>query len=552
MRLVYLIIKDIFRFISWIPTVFVMPIVFLVTIVYMSNINIYQQIISLSIQTALGATVALGGYAIKNDIGRNLLQQNLHCKLGWGKLNLIRNLSYTCLGIVPSLFYTVYLLIIGLVSIKNFFLLVVIFMPALVIIFTSLGSLVGILFVLTPYGNFLSTLFSRVLMVLGGIYVPPDLLPDYLKWITYAMPFYWLNQLGNSIILDGMVQTRLISIVILILFSLILMCWYHYFDSLHKENIYLNKSIIGIDLIIQEMVEAKYSGVSFINKRTGYCLSEFILGQGELLVSGDVTPIRCACNNLKYPNQFDFEYSNQQSLVLARLSDLENRLIGEEVIWQNEKGILLGKDLFNVNGYLTFKQFKIDVNMEKVHCNLRDLLNSYDYDLDVEWAIDHQNTVYILQVRPQTREVLMTNIPKTQRNNTVEFEILGESVSKGVSSGELIYVDDSTTYQAAENKILYCESFDPQYTHLLAVSKGLITIFGGYLSHGAIVSREMYKPSIQNISINDFKKLRSGLNITLDADHSTIFINNSTDFNESSSKVLSSGINSSFFFMWHV
>ena len=65
MRLVYLIIKDIFRFVSWIPTVFVMPIVFLVTIVYMSNINIYQQIISLSIQTALGATVALGGYAIK-------------------------------------------------------------------------------------------------------------------------------------------------------------------------------------------------------------------------------------------------------------------------------------------------------------------------------------------------------------------------------------------------------------------------------------------------------------------------------------------------------
>lgn len=120
MRLVYLIIKDIFRFVSWIPTVFVMPIVFLVTIVYMSNINIYQQIISLSIQTALGATVALGGYAIKNDIGRNLLQQNLHCRLGWRRLNLIRNLSYTCLGIVPSIFYLFYLLIVGLVSIENF------------------------------------------------------------------------------------------------------------------------------------------------------------------------------------------------------------------------------------------------------------------------------------------------------------------------------------------------------------------------------------------------------------------------------------------------
>jgi hypothetical protein len=220
MRLVYLIIKDIFRFISWIPTVYVMPIVFLITIVYMSNINIYQQIISLSIQTALGATVALGGYAIKNDIGRNVLQQNLHCKLGWVRLNLIRNFSYTCLGIVPSILYAVYLLMVGLVSIENFFLLVVIFIPVLVVIFTSMGSLVGILFVLTPYGNFLSTLFSRILMVLGGIYVPPNLSPDYLKWITYAMPFYWLNQLGNSIILGSMVQTRIISIVVLILFSL--------------------------------------------------------------------------------------------------------------------------------------------------------------------------------------------------------------------------------------------------------------------------------------------------------------------------------------------
>ena len=331
------------------------------------------------------------------------------------------------------------------------------------------------------------------------------------------------------------------------LITSILMCWYHYFESLHKENKYLNRSTIGIDLIIQEMVEAKYSGVSFINKNTDYCLSEVIIGQGELLVSGDVTPVRCECNNLKYPKQFNLEYSDQQSLVLARLADLENKLIGEEVIWQNEKGILLGKDLFNVNGYLTFKQFKIDVNMEKVHCVLRDLLNLYDYDLDIEWAIDQQNTVYILQVRPQTREVLVTNIPKVQGKKTVKFEIFGESVSKGVSSGELIYVDDSTTYQAAENKILYCESFDPQYTHLLAISKGLITMFGGYLSHGAIVSREMYKPSIQNISINDFKKLRSGLNITLDANRSTILINNSTDFDEPPSKVLSLGINSPLF-----
>ncbi|MGH1841450.1 PEP/pyruvate-binding domain-containing protein [Enterococcus gallinarum] len=327
----------------------------------------------------------------------------------------------------------------------------------------------------------------------------------------------------------------------------ILMCWYHYFESLHKKNRYLNRSIIGIDLIIQEMVEAKYSGVSFINKKTAYCLSEFIIGQGELLVSGDVTPIRCECNNLKYPNQFDLEYSNQQSLVLARLSDLENRLIGEEVIWQDEKGILLGKDLFNVNGYLTFKQFKINVNMEKIHCLLRELLNTYDYDLDIEWAIDHQNTVYILQVRPQTREVLVTNIPKIRGKNIAEFEIFGESVSKGVSTGELIYVNDSTTYQAVENKILYCESFDPKYTHLLAISKGLITMFGGYLSHGAIVSREMYKPSIQNLSIADFKKLRSGLSVTLDANHSTIYINNSADFDESSSKALSSEINSSLF-----
>lgn len=331
------------------------------------------------------------------------------------------------------------------------------------------------------------------------------------------------------------------------LITSILMCWYHYFESLHKKNTYLNRSVIGIDLIIQEMVDTKYSGVSFINKKTDYCLSEFIIGQGELLVSGDVTPVRCECNNLKYPNQFDLEYSNQQSLVLARISDLENKLIGEEVIWQNEKGVLLGKDLFNVNGYLNFKQFKIDVNIEKVHCILRALLNLYDYDLDIEWAIDQQNTIYILQVRPQTREVQISNILNIKGKDTVGYEILGESVSTGVSSGDLIYVDNNTTYQEVENKILYCESFDPQYTHLLATSKGLITMFGGYLSHGAIVSREMYKPSIQNIAINDFKKLRSGLNITLDANHSTIYINNGKDTDKSPSKNLSSGIDSSLF-----
>lgn len=152
-----------------------------------------------------------------------------------------------------------------------------------------------------------------------------------------------------------------------------------------------------------------------------------------------------------------------------------------------------------------------------------------------------------MQVRPQTREVQMSNILNIKGKDTVGYEILGESVSTGVSSGDLIYVDNNTTYQEVENKILYCESFDPQYTHLLATSNGLITMFGGYLSHGAIVSREMYKPSIQNIAINDFKKLRSGLNITLDANHSTIYINNGKDADKSPSKNLSSGIDSSLF-----
>jgi len=74
--------------------------------------------------------------------------------------------------------------------------------------------------------------------------------------------------------------------------------------------------------------------------------------------------------------------------------------------------------------------------------------------------------------------------------------LFGTPCSPGVIEGEALVVTHISGRLNAKNKILIAETTDPGWVFLLTQAKGVIAERGSLLSHTAIVSRELHKPSV--------------------------------------------------------
>jgi len=129
-------------------------------------------------------------------------------------------------------------------------------------------------------------------------------------------------------------------------------------------------------ILIQEMINSEFSGVCFTNApseiNSNSLLIEAILGQGELLVSGNITP--------------DKYWVNKSKLVI---DDIEVSV--QRMALVNKKLIKIGKRKLNqkIKGIEIIKLSKTFLKIEKI----------FNKPQDIEWAI-FNNKIYILQSRP--------------------------------------------------------------------------------------------------------------------------------------------------------
>lgn len=98
----------------------------------------------------------------------------------------------------------------------------------------------------------------------------------------------------------------------------------------------------------------------------------------------------------------------------------------------------------------------------------------------------------------------------------------------GVSSGKVtakvkIIKHPSESYKLEQGDILVAPSTDPGWTPLFLRASGIVMEVGGYLSHGAIVSREYGIPAVVNIP-NILTTLKDGQNITIDGNKGEIIL----------------------------
>ncbi len=249
---------------------------------------------------------------------------------------------------------------------------------------------------------------------------------------------------------------------------------------------YANNEEQIMNIVIQEMVEPKISGVMFSEaidiNGDDVVLFECVEGLADKLVSGSANPAQ----------------------VIVKVK--ENQL--DETSLRVEGNLLDLSQLKNIFPFVNrIKQLS-------------------DRPLDMEWCIDKDGKPYFVQARPITSTVF---INKNTRN-------AGIVASRGYAEGESYVIDenksDEEIKKAIDNfpkgAILVAGVTETLYMPAIKKAKGIITEEGSALSHAAIVSRELGIPCIAGYK-NAIKLFPTGTKLVLDASNGKIVANGIED-----------------------
>lgn len=237
-------------------------------------------------------------------------------------------------------------------------------------------------------------------------------------------------------------------------------------DSINNERVnsyveHFNTDNPYMSVVVQKFKEPILSGVWIGNNiNSGYL--EWVNGNGKKLVSGHVKP-----TSEKWPNN----HNNNLNV--------DGKNVGESCLELQQK------------------------------------LNS---SADLEWCILDDKLVW-LQYRPVTKKI------EYKEENTTEDSFIGVAASSGTVIGKPIYLEESEEEHIFEDgSILLTDYTDPDWVPIILRSSGIITAEGGFLSHTAIISRELGIPCVTGLGYDAIEKLKDEEQIEVNGNNGSVKI----------------------------
>ncbi|UCH42548.1 MAG: phosphoenolpyruvate synthase, partial [Dehalococcoidales bacterium] len=254
-------------------------------------------------------------------------------------------------------------------------------------------------------------------------------------------------------------------------------------------------------------VQSEASGVMFtlepVTSDKSKIAIEAVLGLGEMIVSGDVTP--------------DTYIVSKDGLEITskEIAEQEWKMI------RDHSG--KGEDA-NIKVPLSHEEQtnqKIDdddiIALAQLGQQLEDW---YQFPQDIEWAKE-DNTLYIVQTRPVT--TIKEQTAETKHEITAPVLLSGAPASPGIASGPVKLVPDASEIdKVKEGDILIAEMTTPDFVPAMKRAVAIVTDRGGRTAHAAIVSRELGIPCVvgtgQSMAI-----LKDGQVITVDGTNGKVY-----------------------------
>ena len=287
-------------------------------------------------------------------------------------------------------------------------------------------------------------------------------------------------------------------------------CWASLFGAraiFYRQEQGFDHFKVGIAVPVQRMVQSESAGVMFTLEPTSSdqtkIIIEAVLGLGEMIVSGDVTPDHYAVNKA------------DMKIVTKEIKRQEWKLV------RNAKG---KGELANIKADLTAeeqsKQKITDDDIMFLAKMGKRLEEHYNFPQDIEWAKEN-NELFIVQTRPVTTIKEATG--GVTQEITAPVLLTGAPASPGLAAGTVkIVPDPSQIDKVLKGDILVAEMTTPDFVPAMKRAAAIVTDRGGRTAHAAIVSRELGIPCIVGTE-KATTILKDGQGITVDGSKGKVY-----------------------------
>ncbi|MBW1895901.1 MAG: phosphoenolpyruvate synthase [Deltaproteobacteria bacterium] len=288
-------------------------------------------------------------------------------------------------------------------------------------------------------------------------------------------------------------------------------CWSSLFTA--RAIVYRNEKGFShdevlISVAVQQMVFSAASGVMFTIEPVGGDKDKVVIdaswGLGEAIVSGQVTPD---------------EYLVQKMplrIVKKQVVNKDRQIVSDKkgsTKWTAVPKSMREKPALSDDRILRIAEYGVQIE------------NHYGTPQDIEWAVDKDGRIFILQSRPETIYGTEVKVKRDETRNFGKDDILirGLGVSPGQGSGKikvLLNIKDLPSFD--EGDVLVTEMTTPDWVPAMKIASAVVTDLGGKTCHAAIVGLELGVPCVVGCG-KATKVLKTGQVVTVDGQRGLIF-----------------------------
>ncbi len=268
-----------------------------------------------------------------------------------------------------------------------------------------------------------------------------------------------------------------------------------------------NEMVMAVGVL--RMVNARAGGVMYSknpnNPDSNNIIINAVKGLGKLIVDGAV-------------NAETYVISRKPELkLIEKIPSKQNiMLICKEEGDIEEITLPNGSDEFSLEEQEALALSKIAIQIE----------NYYESPQDIEWVIDEDGSIFILQARPLRILEKKTESKVYLPTRIKDYNILldrGITACKGVGYGKAFVLKTEDDLQNfPEGAVLVAKHTNPRYVIIMNKASAIVTDIGSPTGHMASLSREYNIPTLINTEIAT-KTIKDGQEITVDATNCIIY-----------------------------
>ncbi|WP_028842592.1 PEP/pyruvate-binding domain-containing protein [Thermodesulfovibrio yellowstonii] len=268
-----------------------------------------------------------------------------------------------------------------------------------------------------------------------------------------------------------------------------------------------NEMVMAVGVL--RMVNARVGGVMYSknpnNPDSNNIIINAVKGLGKLIVDGAV-------------NAETYVISRKPELkLIEKIPSKQNiMLICKEEGDIEEITLPNGSDEFSLEEQEALALSKIAIQIE----------NYYESPQDIEWVIDEDGSIFILQARPLRILEKKTESKVYLPTRIKDYNILldrGITACKGVGYGKAFVLKTEDDLQNfPEGAVLVAKHTNPRYVIIMNKASAIVTDIGSPTGHMASLSREYNIPTLINTEIAT-KTIKDGQEITVDATNCIIY-----------------------------